>query len=68
VERRGVFHFLIKPKILRWNVRELNEWDTGLWVRNLLIEWKVDIVCFQETKWEVMSWRVVRSLWGCHHL
>jgi exonuclease III len=37
-------------------------------VRNLLREWKVDIVCFQETKLEVMSRSVVRSLWGCHHV
>jgi hypothetical protein len=28
----------------------------------------VDIVYFQETKLEVMSRSVVRSLWGCHHV
>jgi hypothetical protein len=37
-------------------------------VRNLLREWKVDIVCCQETKLEVMPRSVVHSLWGCHHV
>lgn len=46
----------------------LNEGDKCLRVRNLLREWKVDIVCFQETKLEVMSHSVVYSLWGCHHV
>ena len=42
--------------------------DNCLRVRNLLKEWKVGIVCFQETKLEVMSRSVVCSLWGCHHV
>ncbi len=61
VQRRGVFQFLMKPKILSWNARGLNEGDTCLRVRNLLRDWKVEIVCFQETKLEVMSCSVVRS-------
>jgi hypothetical protein len=48
--------------------RRLNEGEKCLRVRNMLREWKVDIVCFQETELEVMSRNVVRSLWGCHHV
>jgi hypothetical protein len=33
-------------------------------VKNLPREWKVDTVFIQETKLEVMSCSVVRSLWG----
>jgi exonuclease III len=58
----------MKPKLLSWNVRGLNDGDKRLRVRNLLREWKVDIVCFQETKLEVISRNVIRSLWGCHHV
>jgi exonuclease III len=37
----------MKPKILSWNVRGLNEGQKRLRVRNLLQDWKVDIVCFK---------------------
>jgi hypothetical protein len=43
-ERKGGYQFLMKPKLLSWNVRVLNEGDKCLRVRNLLREWKVDIV------------------------
>jgi hypothetical protein len=33
----------------------------------LIRQWKVDIVCFHETKSEVGTCSVVHSLWGCHH-
>jgi exonuclease III len=56
----------MKSKILSWNVRGLNEMNKRLRVRNLLKEWKADIVCLQETKLEVVSRGVVRSLCGCH--
>jgi len=65
LERRRAFQFLMKLKIFSSNVKGLNE---CLGVKNLLKEWKVDIVCFQETKLEVMSRSVVHSLWGCHHV
>jgi exonuclease III len=42
--------------------------DKRLSVRNLLRKWKANVVCFQETKMEVMSYTFVRSLWGCHHV
>jgi hypothetical protein len=37
-------------------------------IRNLLQDWKVDIVCFQETKLFSMSRRLVRSLWRCNYV
>jgi hypothetical protein len=49
-------------------VRELNEGDKCLRVINLLIEWKVDIVCFKENKIKTMSHSFVQSLWACHHV
>jgi exonuclease III len=58
----------MKPRILFWNVRGLNERNKCLRVRNLLKDWKVDIVCFQETKLDAMSHRIVRNLWGCSHV
>jgi hypothetical protein len=56
----------MKPKILSWNVRGLNEGDKRLKVRNLIRQWKADIICLQETKPDFISNRLVRSLWGCH--
>jgi hypothetical protein len=38
----------MKPKIPTSNVRGLNEGHKHLRIRNLLQDWKVDIVCFQE--------------------
>jgi hypothetical protein len=58
----------MKPKILTWNVRGLNEGHKHLRIRNLLQDWKVDIVCFQETKLFSMSWRLVQSLWWCNYV
>ena len=37
-------------------------------VRNLLCQWRVDIVCLKETKLELITRRVVNSLWGCHYV
>jgi hypothetical protein len=38
-------------KILSWNVRGLNEGDKRLRVRNLLRQWKADIICFRKLNW-----------------
>jgi hypothetical protein len=35
-------------------------------VRNLLRDWKVNIVCLQETKLNTVSRRIVRCLWDCN--
>jgi exonuclease III len=45
----------MKLSILSWNVRGLNKRDKCLRVSNLLRDWKVDIVCFQETKLQGVS-------------
>jgi exonuclease III len=37
-------------------------------IRGLLREWKVDIVCLQETKMEVITRKVVCSLWGLSYV
>lgn len=55
-------------KILLWNVRGLNEGDKRLQIRNLLCSWKVDIVCLQETKLELITRGLVRSIWGCPYV
>jgi hypothetical protein len=59
---------LMKPKILSWNVRGLNEKDKRMWIKGLLRDWKVDVISLQETKLEFVSREVVRSLWGCLHV
>jgi hypothetical protein len=55
----------MKHRILSWNVRGLNEGKKRLKVRRLLNQWKVDIVCLQETKLEVITTSLVQSLWRC---
>jgi len=37
-------------------------------VRNLIRQWKADIICLQETKLDFISNSIVRSLWGCHFI
>lgn len=58
----------MKPKILSWNVRGLNEQNKRLSISNLLRDWKVDIICFQETKVQGLSKSFVQILWGCNHV
>ena len=50
--------------LLSWNVRGLNNPQKREVCKNLLKEWKCDIVCFQETKLSSLDFPVVRSLWG----
>jgi exonuclease III len=45
----------------------LNELEKITKIRGLL-RGKVDIVCLQETKMEVISREVVHSVWGCVHV
>lgn len=42
--------------------------DKRLRIWSLLRIWKVDIVCFQETKLEFVSRAVVHSIWGFQHV
>jgi hypothetical protein len=58
----------MKPRILSWNVRGLNKRRKRLRISNLLRDWKVDIICLQETKVHGMSRSIVRSLWSCNHV
>jgi len=58
----------MKPKLLSWNVRGLNEGDKRLRVKNLLRQWKPNIICLKEFKLELISSSVVRSLLGCQRV
>ena len=51
-------------QLLSWNVRGLNNPQKREVCKNLLKEWKCDIVCFQETKVFSIDVAFVRSLWG----
>jgi hypothetical protein len=64
----GEIAVIMKHNILSWNVRGLNDRDKRLRISNLLRLWKVDIVCFQETKLVSISSCLVQSLWGCPYV
>ncbi|XP_030936692.1 uncharacterized protein LOC115961945 [Quercus lobata] len=55
-------------KIISWNVRGLNDRDKRLRVRNLVRNWRPDVICLQETKMELITRAVIRSLWGDQHV
>ncbi|KAG6644474.1 hypothetical protein CIPAW_08G057000 [Carya illinoinensis] len=55
----------MKPKILTWNVRGLNNPNKRLRVKNLIWDWKADIVCLQETKLKFVDRSIIRNLWNC---
>jgi exonuclease III len=59
---------LMKHKILSWNMRGLNEEKKRLRVRRLLRQCKVDIVCLQEKKLEMITHGLVQSLWRCPYV
>jgi hypothetical protein len=54
----------MNPRIISWNVTGLNKRDKRLRVSNWLRDWKVDIVCLQETKLKGLSSNIICSLWG----
>ena len=58
----------MKLKMISWNVRGLNDSQKHLVVRNLLQEWKCDIICLQETKLDGMDSQMVCSLWSCPYV
>jgi exonuclease III len=43
----------MKPKLLSWNVRGLNEGEKCLGIRNLLRKWKLGVICLQEPRWRL---------------
>ena len=55
-------------RLLSLNVRGLNNPQKQEVCRNLLKEWKCDIVCFQEIKLSSLDFLVVQSLWGSPYL
>jgi exonuclease III len=57
----------MKPKLLSWTMRGLNE-DKRLRARNLLRQWKADIIRLQDSRMELISSNVMRSLLGCEHV
>jgi hypothetical protein len=58
----------MKIKFLSWNVRGLNLEEKRMKIKNLRREWKADVVCFQETKIQVVTRELVQSLWGGVHV
>ena len=52
-------------KILSWNVRGLNDCRKHSIVKNLLREWKCDVICLQETKLTGLDRQMVGNLWSC---
>ena len=58
----GLFAFLMKIRLLSWNVRGLNNPHKREMVKNLLREWRCDVVCLQETKLDQLDLMLVRSL------
>ena len=50
------------------NVRGMNDQNKRLQVKHLLKLWRLDIICFQETKLDLITRGLVCSLWGLHHL
>ena len=55
-------------KIISWNVRGLNEKDKRLQIRHLIRIWRVDVICLQETKMELITRGFIKSIWGCQHV
>ncbi|KAG6652322.1 hypothetical protein CIPAW_06G176400 [Carya illinoinensis] len=58
----------MKPKIVSWNVQGLNDANKCLRIKNLLHEWRANIVCLQETKLKYITRRIVRSIWSCPYV
>ncbi|XP_060178322.1 uncharacterized protein LOC132608294 [Lycium barbarum] len=66
LEVGGIFSNKISMKlsIVSWNVRGLNCSKKRSMIKNILLTWNADVVCFQETKVEGDITDIVREVWG----
>ena len=64
----GDIFVVMKIKMISWNVRGLNDPQKRLVVKNLLREWKCDVVCLQETKIASTNKQLACSLWSCPYM
>lgn len=51
-------------KLVSWNVRGLSDRDKRRLVQRLVVDWKAEIVCFQETKLEGEMANLVKQICG----
>jgi len=51
-------------KLVSWNVRGLNSRDKRRVVKNIMGDWKADIICLQETKLQGDLTGLVMQIWG----
>jgi exonuclease III len=49
-------------------VRGLNNRDKRLRLKNMIKDWRADIICLQETKLELITAQIIRSLWRCQSM
>nr|XP_033516418.1 uncharacterized protein LOC117280782 [Nicotiana tomentosiformis] len=54
----------MEVKILSWNVRGMNDPNKRVIIKVGVREWGANLICFQETKMEVLPDATVRSVWG----
>ena len=58
----------MKLKLTSWNIRGLNKPKKHLVIKNLLREWKGDVVCLLETKLSGIDQKLGSSLWSCSYM
>ena len=61
-QREPTNSYPMKLKILSWNVRGVNDSSKRKLIKAIMRKQRPDLLCFQETKMQVMSEGVVRSL------